>query len=99
MAKEQVSSNTQLFDIGDIQVAKVVDTIESFSPKLLYVEKDRSPLFPTPNIYLTEVSGIAGKILTTNTTAQLLSRIFYPSLKQVRCNGSTMLGVSMIRYH
>lgn len=46
MAKEQESSNTQLFDIGDIQVAKVVDTIESFSPKLLYVEKDRSSFDP-----------------------------------------------------
>tara|TARA_R110000787_G_scaffold74331_3_gene165245 strand:- start:61 stop:948 length:888 start_codon:yes stop_codon:yes gene_type:complete len=46
MAKEQASSNTQLFDIGDIQVAKVVDTIESFSPKLLYVEKDRSSFDP-----------------------------------------------------
>jgi glyoxylase-like metal-dependent hydrolase (beta-lactamase superfamily II) len=46
MAREQVSSNTQLFDIGDVQVAKVVDTIESFSPKVLYVEKDRSSFDP-----------------------------------------------------
>ena len=36
----------QRFEFGDIQVAKVVDTIDSFSPKVLYVDKDRSAFDP-----------------------------------------------------
>ncbi len=46
MDKHQTPSHTQFFDIGDIQVAKVVDTLESFSPKALYVDKDRNAFDP-----------------------------------------------------
>jgi glyoxylase-like metal-dependent hydrolase (beta-lactamase superfamily II) len=37
---------TQKFNIGDITVAKVVDTLESFSPRVLYVDKDRDSFDP-----------------------------------------------------
>lgn len=46
MVKGHMSCSTQLFDIGDIQVVKVVDTLESFSPKVLYVDKDRNAFDP-----------------------------------------------------
>ena len=46
MTMDQLTGSTQLFEIGDIKVAKVVDTIESFSPKVLYVEKDRNSFDP-----------------------------------------------------
>ena len=36
----------QRFAIGDIQVAKVIDTLESFSPKAIYVDKDRGAFDP-----------------------------------------------------
>lgn len=38
----QIHPATQHFQIGDIQVAKVIDTLESFSPQVLYAGKDRS---------------------------------------------------------
>lgn len=39
-------SGTQRFDIGGIEVTKVVDVLESFSPKVLYVDRDRSAFDP-----------------------------------------------------
>ncbi len=46
MTKLQAGNSPELFEIGDIQVAKVVDTIEAFSPKALYIDKDRSAFDP-----------------------------------------------------
>lgn len=46
MTAERITGSTQLFEIGDIQVSKVVDTLESFSPKVLYVDKDRNSFDP-----------------------------------------------------
>jgi glyoxylase-like metal-dependent hydrolase (beta-lactamase superfamily II) len=37
---------TQRFDIGGMTVTKIIDTVESFSPKVLYVDKDRSAFDP-----------------------------------------------------
>jgi hypothetical protein len=39
-------ARTQYFQIGDIQVAKVIDALDSFSPKALYVDKDRAAFDP-----------------------------------------------------
>jgi glyoxylase-like metal-dependent hydrolase (beta-lactamase superfamily II) len=38
--------SVQLFDIGGIHVAKVVDSLESFSPKVLFVDKERNSFDP-----------------------------------------------------
>ncbi len=46
MNNDQLTGSTQLFEVGNIQITKVVDTIESFSPKVLYVEKDRNAFAP-----------------------------------------------------
>lgn len=39
-------AHIQRFGIGDIRVAKVIDVLESFSPKALYVDKDRDAFDP-----------------------------------------------------
>ena len=41
MNDKQANTNFQLFNIGGIEIAKVVDTVERFSPKALYMDKDR----------------------------------------------------------
>ena len=42
----QQQSTTQRFDIGGMTVTKVIDTVETFSPRVLYVDKDRSAFDP-----------------------------------------------------
>ncbi|MBV1876953.1 MAG: MBL fold metallo-hydrolase [Pseudomonadales bacterium] len=43
---EQVKSNIQTFEVGDIEVVKVLDLLESISPKVLYEDKARSAFDP-----------------------------------------------------